>query len=136
MKKALCVFLVLLMLLPLAACDPALHLFTVADNVTLHFQGTIVLSSGDFTDFSAESAENSGVYEIVFSLTPQGKRALVDATTKAAYSGGKLSLWAGEELLLTSTVDDSINSGRFVIYLTDKERLIQVCDKLRGNPIF
>ena len=115
------------------------ELYPVANNICLkmgtNFDGDTVLESSDFIGFSYKYDETSQEYLFTFKLTDEGKKKMTEATTKLAETSGDLSLWIGNELIVSPKVMEPIAGDEFAINIVDlsEDTVSGFVDKLEGK---
>lgn len=149
-KKPIVVILLLLLTICACACtnqsgetsgsdSKDKGLYTVADNMSLkegtESSGETILESDDFAGFSCRYDEASQEYLFMFKLTDEGQEKMAGATSKFAENSGSLSLWVGDELIVSPQIMEPITGDEFVVNMVDlsKENVAGFVDKLEGK---
>lgn len=151
-KKSLLVVLLLFPLIVMCACSDQSKntsqplskdtvIYTVADNISIksgiNFDGETVLESSDFIGFSYEFDENLQEYIFTFRLTDDGKKKNTEATKRLAEDSGCLSLWIGDELIVSPKVMEPITGDEVAINMVDlsKDTISGFVEKLEGKHL-
>lgn len=93
--------------------------------------GQIILTSGDFLGFRREYFEPMRTDRLIFELTDAGKDALAKAT--ANLTGESVSLWSGEDKLVTLSVEAPITDGSFAVAGNDANGIESIYGRLTGG---
>ena len=114
-------------------------LYPVSDNISLRsgtsFDGDIVLSGTDFIGFSYNFNESLQEYEFTFKLTAEGQEKMTDATTTLAKDSDELSLWVGDELIVSPKVLAPISGERFTVNIgnVSEDNILDLVNQLDGE---
>ncbi len=109
------------------------------DNISLisgtSFDGDIVLAGTDFIGFSYKFNESLQEYEFTFKLTDEGQEKMTDVTTTLAKDHGDLSLWVGDELIVSPKVMEPITGERFNVNIGNlsEDTILDFVNQLDGE---
>ncbi|MDD2637307.1 MAG: hypothetical protein PHW82_17605 [Bacteroidales bacterium] len=149
-KKSMLVVLILLLSMCICACthqqkgisqsvSKDAELNTVANNISLkvgtNYDGDTVLQNTDLIGFNYKYDETSQAYVFTFKLTDEGQKKMTESTTKLAETSGDLSLWIGNEVIVSAKVMQPITGDEFAVNMVDinKDSISGVVDKLSGE---
>jgi len=117
------------------------ELYTVSDNISLRsgtsFDGEIVLESANFIGFNYQFNESLQEYVFTFKLTDEGQKKMTDSTAKLAETFSDLSLWIGDELIVSPKVSEPVIGDSFNVNIGDlsEDSILDFVDKLEGKQL-
>jgi hypothetical protein len=148
--KKLLIFFLLSMIICFGACtnqteEPSkayseeAELYTVSDTISIRtgtsFDGQIVLEAPDFNGFNYKYNELIQDYIFTFWLTEEGQKKMTGATIKLAENSGDLSLWIGDDLIVSPRVEEPITGDGFCVNIDNlsEDSIFDFVDRLEGD---
>jgi preprotein translocase subunit SecD len=115
------------------------ELYPVSENISLRsgisFDGDIVLTSTDFIGFNYDFNESLQAYEFTFKMTDEGQKKMTDVSTTLAKDSGELSLWVGDELIVSPRVLAPITGESFNLNIGNEseDNILDLVNQLDGE---